>query len=203
VLTEIPNSKAISFCVIPRASRSRVAHSRAVGGRGCDAGDRLTVRPTAPTPVVPHPPTRRPRGAEPPRAGYCVHHDQAPLHRGTRAASRRSRPHERQRVSHRRAGCGQNCGQSAIGVLASRAESAHFLRRGRDSNPWEPCDSSGFQDRRIRPLCHPSEAMNPALSSVGVGRHRRFCSGNVATPCGITRGAPDRGSPSLRSASAR
>ena len=28
---------------------------------------------------------------------------------------------------------------------------------GRDSNPRKPCDFSGFQDRRIRPLCHPSE----------------------------------------------
>ena len=40
--------------------------------------------------------------------------------------------------------------------LPSRAESAHFVRRGWDSNPREPCGSSGFQDRRIRPLCHPS-----------------------------------------------
>ena len=29
-------------------------------------------------------------------------------------------------------------------------------RRGRDSNPRDPCEPSGFQDRRIRPLCHPS-----------------------------------------------
>jgi len=27
-------------------------------------------------------------------------------------------------------------------------------RRGRDSNPRCPCGQSGFQDRRIRPLCH-------------------------------------------------
>ena len=33
----------------------------------------------------------------------------------------------------------------------------NFLwRMGRDSNPRKPCDFSGFQDRRIRPLCHPS-----------------------------------------------
>ncbi len=34
-------------------------------------------------------------------------------------------------------------------------------RRGRDSNPRCPCGQSGFQDRRIRPLCHLSE-MIPA-----------------------------------------
>ena len=28
---------------------------------------------------------------------------------------------------------------------------------GRDSNPRWSCPHSGFQDRRIRPLCHPSE----------------------------------------------
>ena len=29
-------------------------------------------------------------------------------------------------------------------------------RRGRDSNPRYACTHNGFQDRRIRPLCHPS-----------------------------------------------
>jgi hypothetical protein len=29
-------------------------------------------------------------------------------------------------------------------------------RRERDSNPRRPCGLSGFQDRRNRPLCHPS-----------------------------------------------
>src|ERR1035438_5670785 len=29
-------------------------------------------------------------------------------------------------------------------------------RRKRDSNPREPFDSNGFQDRRIQPLCHSS-----------------------------------------------
>ncbi len=32
-----------------------------------------------------------------------------------------------------------------------------FWRMGRDSNPRKPCDFNGFQDRRIRPLCHPSK----------------------------------------------
>ena len=45
MLMEIPNSKAIIFCVMPRARRSSVAHSRAVSGRVCDAGDRLTTTP--------------------------------------------------------------------------------------------------------------------------------------------------------------
>jgi hypothetical protein len=34
---------------------------------------------------------------------------------------------------------------------------AHFVwRKGWDSNPRETCASAGFQDRCIRPLCHPS-----------------------------------------------
>ena len=32
-------------------------------------------------------------------------------------------------------------------------------RMGRDSNPRKSCPFSGFQDRRIRPLCHPSETV--------------------------------------------
>ena len=30
-------------------------------------------------------------------------------------------------------------------------------RRRKDSNPRGPCDPNGFQDRRIRPLCHSSD----------------------------------------------
>ncbi len=33
-------------------------------------------------------------------------------------------------------------------------------RRGRDSNPRTAQTVSGFQNRRIRPLCHPSSALN-------------------------------------------
>ena len=32
-------------------------------------------------------------------------------------------------------------------------------RRGRDSNPRSACTDSGFQDQRIRPLCHPSTGL--------------------------------------------
>ncbi len=39
-------------------------------------------------------------------------------------------------------------------------------RRGRDSNPRDPRGPCGFQDRRNRPLCHPSGG----LGSVGTGR---------------------------------
>ena len=50
--------------------------------------------------------------------------------------------------------------------MAQGAEKTHLspmsrhitLRRGWDSNPRKPCGFSGFQDRRIRPLCHPSES---------------------------------------------
>ena len=37
-------------------------------------------------------------------------------------------------------------------------ENPSTMRRGWDSNPRTPCGVSGFQDRRIRPLCHPSQA---------------------------------------------
>ncbi len=30
---------------------------------------------------------------------------------------------------------------------------------GRDSNPRRACTLNGFQDRRNRPLCHPSETL--------------------------------------------
>ena len=33
-----------------------------------------------------------------------------------------------------------------------------YWRRDRDSNPGDPCGPNGFQDRRDRPLCHPSVA---------------------------------------------
>ena len=146
VLIEIPSSAAMSLCVMSRPMRSSVAHSRAVSGRGWDFGDRLTS--SGPTPVVPHASTRWPKGAARCPGAYCAHPGQEPPYRGTRAAPGRSRHRARRRSSHRRAGCGQNCGQTASVVLASRAESAHFVRRGWDSNPREPCDSSGFQDRK-------------------------------------------------------
>ena len=42
---------------------------------------------------------------------------------------------------------------------------------GRDSNPRWSCPHNGFQDRRNRPLCHPSETFFCAGLS-----NRRFCS---------------------------
>ena len=189
VLIEIPNSAAMSLCVRSRPIRSSVAHSRLVGGSTRVGGERLVTwdlrRPRSaaetllrhaysspPTSVVRPAATRRPTGTVSGPGAYCAQHGQAPPHQGTRAASRRSRPRERQRPPRagwiaRRAGCRQNCRQREIVALPSRAESAHFVRRGRDSNPWEPCDSSGFQDRRIRPLCHPSRSRN-------ANKHRPF-----------------------------
>jgi hypothetical protein len=50
---------------------------------------------------------------------------------------------------------------------ANRAAIAVGKRRGRDSNPRSPCRDSGFQDRCIRPLCHPSgDARLAAPSSI-------------------------------------
>ena len=49
-------------------------------------------------------------------------------------------------------------------------EDANKMRRGWDSNPRKPCDFSGFQDRRIRPLCHPSEVINSTSACATVAR---------------------------------
>ena len=45
----------------------------------------------------------------------------------------------------RRAGCGQNCGQTAIRVLPSRAESAHFVRRGGIRTHGDPKATAVFK----------------------------------------------------------
>jgi hypothetical protein len=52
----------------------------------------------------------------------------------------------------------------AIDTTATPTESASargiwlVKRRGRDSNPrWTEMAHNGFRDRRIQPLCHPSE----------------------------------------------
>jgi site-specific DNA recombinase len=41
-------------------------------------------------------------------------------------------------------------------VLAGEKYQIHIQRRSWDSNPGDPCGPTGFQDRRIRPLCHSS-----------------------------------------------
>ena len=51
----------------------------------------------------------------------------------------------------------QSCGRNR-GVLRKR--------RGRDSNPRSACTDSGFQDQRIRPLCHPSVACVSTIVAV-------------------------------------
>src|SRR5207244_11590118 len=50
-------------------------------------------------------------------------------------------------------------------------ENANKMRGGWDSNPRRACALSGFQDRRIRPLCHPSDAATMRL--FGPLAHRR------------------------------
>ena len=39
----------------------------------------------------------------------------------------------------------------------------YYWRMVRDSNPRTSCPVSGFQDRRIRPLCQPSETLSHSL----------------------------------------
>ena len=133
--------------------RSSVSHSRTVSGRGYEAGDRLTVRLAPPTP-------RRATRIDTVANGRRA---------GAGRVLRSSRPsaatpgHTRGPTSPRAPALFRLTGwlssklsSREIVELPSRAESARFVRRGWDSNPRKPCDFSGFQDRRIRPLCHPS-----------------------------------------------
>jgi hypothetical protein len=56
--------------------------------------------------------------------------------------------------------------------LASAGRTAS-RRRGRDSNPRSALTDSGFQDQRIRPLCHPSGTTDPRCCPVGRSTTRR------------------------------
>ena len=49
-------------------------------------------------------------------------------------------------------------------------DASYSWRMGRDSNPRWSCPHNGFQDRRNRPLCHPSKTFSAGLSNL------RFCS---------------------------
>src|SRR5438105_15952682 len=64
---------------------------------------------------------------------------------------------------------------------AKHARTSTGMRRGWDSNPRKPCGFSGFQDRRIRPLCHPSEAITTEVLHSEASVHRRNVAANVAT----------------------
>ncbi len=54
----------------------------------------------------------------------------------------------------------------------------NYWRRGRDSNPRRACTPSGFQDRRNRPLCHPS---------AGVVERAAFCTRAMPWSSGVAR----------------
>ncbi len=49
---------------------------------------------------------------------------------------------------------------------ASHAPAPNCNRRGRDSNPRDPCGSSGFQDRRLEPLGHLSQPLREMIDAV-------------------------------------
>src|SRR3954452_918058 len=51
------------------------------------------------------------------------------------------------------------CGGFGGAGLSAGTGAASLVRRGRDSNPRTTCAVSGFQDRCIRPLCHPSSPL--------------------------------------------
>lgn len=53
----------------------------------------------------------------------------------------------------------RNPSQEAGLISSCRPVSQPVERRGRDSNPRNPCGLSGFQDRPNRPLWHPSETV--------------------------------------------
>src|SRR5437763_6135463 len=78
-------------------------------------------------------------------------------------------------------------------------------RRKRDSNPREPFDSNGFQDRRIQPLCHSSAFY--LTCSIGLGRSRNLQRADVVAFCNsrcqlrsktLTRVAIERGQSATR-----
>ena len=61
-------------------------------------------------------------------------------------------------------------------------------RRGRDSNPRSACTDSGFQDQRIRPLCHPSTVRPADLSPAWCHATRLACAKAVYTQRSLGRG---------------
>ena len=85
-----------------------------------------------------------------------------PLHRTRRGLPARSpwasdRPVLRAFVRfHARCGGRSRCARRRGRYQAFAGKSPVLQRRGRDSNPRSACTDSGFQDQRIRPLCHPS-----------------------------------------------
>src|SRR5437763_11219075 len=48
-------------------------------------------------------------------------------------------------------------------------------RRGRDSNPRRACTLNGFQDRRNRPLCHPSARQSASLRKSICHHNKDWC----------------------------
>src|SRR5437867_13393262 len=63
------------------------------------------------------------------------------------------------RPSPENRGAGSPIARTTREPIRVNRQNPMFPRRGWDSNPRKPCGFSGFQDRRIRPLCHPSGAM--------------------------------------------
>lgn len=83
----------------------------------------------------------------------------------------------------------KTAGRTAVFTLKFYVISISYSwRMGRDSNPRKSCPFSGFQDRRIRPLCHPSETVSfypPVFQTCGFVRtalraHHSFALGSVS-----------------------
>ena len=56
--------------------------------------------------------------------------------------------------------------------VGSSRDVEFYWRMVRDSNPRTSCPVSGFQDRRIRPLCQPSETLPHSLyAGVSIVKH--------------------------------
>lgn len=53
--------------------------------------------------------------------------------------------------------------RGSAGFLWSSLQTPEYWRMGRDSNPRWSCPHNGFQDRRNRPLCHPSLTLFPPV----------------------------------------
>ena len=74
------------------------------------------------------------------------------------------------RVSAGRPGGPEPCTRRPVKTAPTCSPPQCSKRWERDSNPRDPDGPTGFQDRRIQPLCHPTE-IRPILSNLSTDYH--------------------------------
>ena len=76
----------------------------------------------------------------------------------------------------------------------------YYWRMVRDSNPRKGCPFNGFQDRRIRPLCQPSETLFPPVSqpTVLVFRMTQSCLHSTSLTLVVKTRTPRHTLPTIR-----